>query len=70
MTELVLPVVAFGSGKGKYHLGLHGKKSGSTACGMKYGMPLKQALGGEKPISEIDAKDICQRCLGPLKVIS
>ena len=69
MAVLVVPTIAYGNGKGKgkYHLGKNGAASGSTACGMRYGMKLDKALGGQEPISEISAKDICLKWLGPLQ---
>ena len=73
MATLIVPTVAYQFKKRqKWHLAKeHGDYAGElTVC--KYIITTKEdslfPVTPSKPISEIPAKDLCQKCLGALKV--
>jgi len=70
MATLILPKIAVrlqdnnGKGKGKWHLlNPRGPEWEMTVCKFSYGEPFPIRAR----ISELKAKDICQRCLGPME---
>lgn len=74
MAKIIVPTEAFQFKKGqKWHLAkANGDYAGDmTVCKYIITHPGKEILfpaTPRKPISEIKAKDICQKCLGALKV--